>query len=69
MVKLCQRVLVGKGISGEWKTCVAVPIDKGKVDVLNCRSYIGIKQLKHSMKIIVERVLETGIQILYSKSR
>ena len=40
-----------------------VPIFKGKGDVMSCGSYIGVKLLKHVMKI-VERVLERRKQIL-----
>ena len=34
MVKLCQRVLNGKGIPDEWKTSAVVPIYKGKGDAM-----------------------------------
>ena len=61
MLQLCQRVLNVKGISDKWKTCVVVPIFKGKGDVMNSGSYRGVKLLEHSMKII-ERVLERRIQ-------
>ena len=63
MLQLCQRVLDGKEISDEWKTCVVVPIFKGKGDVMNFGSYRGVKLLEHGMKII-ERVLERRIRAL-----
>ena len=40
-----------------------VPIYKGNGDVTNCRSYRGVKLLKHRMKII-KRVLEKRIRAL-----
>ena len=63
MMKLCQRVMDGRGMPDEWKTSVIVPIFKGKGDVMSCGSYRGVKLLKHAMKI-VERVLERQIQTL-----
>ena len=38
MVKLCQRVLDGKGMPDEWQTSALVPIFKGKGDVSNCNT-------------------------------
>lgn len=61
VAELCQRVLDGEGIPEEWKTSIAIPIFKGKGDVLNCGSYRPVKLLEHDMKI-VERVLEKRIQ-------
>ena len=63
MVKLCQRVLDGKGMQDEWEANVLVPIFKGKGDVRNCNTYIEVKLLEHAMKI-VERVLERRIREL-----
>ena len=63
MMELCQRVLDGRGMPGEWKTSVIVPIFKGKGDVISCGSYRGVKLLEHAMKI-VERVLERRIRRL-----
>ena len=56
IMKLCQRVLDGKGMPEEWKTNVVVPIFKGKGDVMDCGAHTGVKLLEHAIKI-VERVL------------
>jgi len=63
MMELFQNVLDRKGIPEEWKTSVAVPIFKGKGDVMSCGSYRGAKLLEHAMKI-VERVLERRIRLV-----
>ena len=63
MMELCQCVLDGRGMPGEWKTSVIVPIFKGKGDVMSYGSYRGVKVLEHAMKI-VESVLESRIQTL-----
>ena len=63
MMKLCQRVLDGKGMLEDWKTNVMVPIYNGKGDATNCSAYREVKLLKHGMKII-ERVLEKRIRAL-----
>ena len=63
MMKLCQRVLDGRGMPDEWKTSVVLLIFKGKGDVMSCRSYRGVKLLEHAMKI-VERVLKRRIRTL-----
>ena len=59
--KLCQRVLDGKGMPEEWKASVAVPIFKGKRNVMDCRAYRGVNLLEHAMKI-VEGVLKNRIK-------
>ena len=61
--KLCHRVLDRKSMPEEWKTSFAVPIFKGKEDVMDCGAYRGVKLLEHAMKI-VERVLEKRIREL-----
>ena len=63
MVKLCQRVLDGKGMPYEGQTSVLVPISKGKEDVRNCNTYRVVKLLEHAMKI-VERELERRVREL-----
>ena len=63
MMRLCQRVLDGKGILEEWKTSVMVPIYKGKGDMTNCGAYRGMKLLENGMKI-VERVFEKNIRAM-----
>ena len=45
----------------DWKSCVILPIYKGKRDPMECGSYTGIKLLEHAMKV-VERILEDRIQ-------
>ena len=45
MMKLCQRVLDGRGMSDEWKTSVIVPIFKGKGGAISCGLYRGVKLL------------------------
>ena len=63
IIKLCQRVLDGKGMPEEWKTSVVGPSFKGKGDVMGCGAYKGVKLLKHAMKV-VERVLEDSTRVL-----
>ena len=43
MMELCQPELNGRGMPGEWKTSVIVPIFKGKGDVMSCGLYTGVK--------------------------
>ena len=52
MMELCQRILDDRGMPGEWKTSVIVPIFKEKSDVMSCGSYRGVKLLEHAMKIV-----------------
>ena len=63
MMELCQHVLHGRGMPDEWKTSVIVLIFKGKGDMMSCRSYRGVKLLKHVIKID-GRILERRIQTL-----
>ena len=63
MMKLCQRVLDGKGKFKDWKISVMVPIYKRKGNVMNCNAYRGVKLLEHGMKV-VERILEKRIRAL-----
>ena len=63
MMKLCQRVLDGKGMLENWKTSVMVLIYKVKGDVTKCSAYRGVKLLEHGMKIVA-RVLEKRIRAL-----
>ena len=60
---LCQRVLDGRGMPGEWKTNVIVLIFKGNGNVMSCRFCSGVKLLEHAITI-VKRVLERRIQTL-----
>ena len=63
MVELCWCVLYGKAMPHEWQTSVLVTIFEEKRDVRYYNAYIGVKLLKHAMKI-VERVLERRIREL-----
>ena len=56
MFKFCQKILDGKGMPADWATSVAIPISKGKGDIMNCDMHGGVKLLEHAMKI-VERYL------------
>ena len=48
MMKLCQRVLDGRGMPDDRKTCVIVFIFKGKGELMSCGSYRGVKLLEHA---------------------
>ena len=65
IVNLCERALERKGMPEDWKTCVLVPIYKGKGDVTNYKAYTcrKVKLLEHGTKII-KRVLEKKIRAL-----
>ena len=52
LMKLCQRILDGKGMPEDLATSVAIPIFGGKGDIMNCGIYTGVKLLEHTMKII-----------------
>ena len=60
-MELYQRALGGRGMPGEWKTSVVMPIFEEKGGVMSCGSYRAVKLLEHAMKI-VERVLERRIR-------
>ena len=62
IVNLCERALERKGMPKDWKTCVLVPIYKGKGDVTNYKAYTcrKVKLLEHGTKII-QRVLKKKI--------
>ena len=62
-MELCQHVLNGKGMPGEWKTSVIPPIFKGKSNVMSCGSYRAVKLLENAMKI-VKGVLDQQIPTL-----
>ena len=57
LMKPYQRILDEKVMPEDWATSVAIPIFKGKGDIMNCGIYRGVKLLEHAMKI-VEKVLE-----------
>ena len=50
-------ILDGKGMPKDLTTSVAIPICKGKVDIMNCGMNTGVKLLENAVKI-VEEVLE-----------
>ena len=52
MMGLCQQVLDGRGIPEDWKMSVAIPIFKGKGDVMSCGAYRGVKLLEQAMQIV-----------------
>ena len=51
LMELCHRILDGKGMPADWATSVAIPIFKGKGDIINCGKYRGVKLLGKTMKI------------------
>ena len=55
-------------MTDEYKTSVIVPIFKGKMDVMSCGLYRGVKLLEHAMKI-VQRVLERRIRTLVNSNK
>ena len=63
LMELCQSILDGKGMPDDWATSVAIPIFKGKGDIMNCGMYRVVKQLEHAMKI-VEKVLEKRLRTI-----
>ena len=54
MVKLCQRMLHGKGMPDEWQASVLVQIFREKGDVRNCNTYRGLKLLEHAIRLLRE---------------
>ena len=56
LMELCQRILDGKRMPPDWATSVAIPIFNGKVNIMNCCMYRGMKLLEDAIKI-VERYL------------
>ena len=63
MMKLCQRVLDGKGMPEAWNTKCDGANLQGKRNVTNCSVYRGVKLVERGMKI-VKRVLEKTIRAL-----
>ena len=57
LMEYCHRILDVKGMPENLATSVAIPIFKGKGDIMNCGMHRGVKLLKHAIKI-VEKVLE-----------
>ena len=45
-------ILDEKGMAEDWTTSVAIPIFKGKGDIMNCGMHRGAKPLEHAMKIV-----------------
>ena len=50
LIELCQIILNGKGMPTDLATSIAIPIFKGKGDIMNCGMYRGAKLLEHAMK-------------------
>ena len=61
-MELCHGILDGKVMPEDRATSVAIPISKGKGDIMNCGIYRGIKLLEHAIKIVV-KVLEKRFRI------
>ena len=56
-MELFHRILDGKGMPEDWTTCVAIPISKGKGDIIDCGMYMGVQLLEHAKKM-AEKVHE-----------
>ena len=54
-MELCQRIQDEKGMPADWSTSVAIPISRGKRDIMNCGEYRGVKVLEHAMKIEMKK--------------
>ena len=52
LMELCHRILDGRGMTEDWATSVAIPIFKGKGDIMNSGMNRGVKILEHAMKIV-----------------
>ena len=50
-MELCQRIQHEKRMPEDWATSMAIPIFKGKGDIMNCRMRRGGKLLEHAVKI------------------
>ena len=57
MTDVCNAVVKDVKIPEDWSRSWIVNVYKRKGDTLACGSYIGIKLLKHAMKVL-ERVIE-----------
>ena len=44
LMESCQRILDGKVMPAFWATCVAIPIFKGKGDIINFCMYRGVEK-------------------------
>ena len=65
LVELCHIILDGKVIPEDWASTVAIPIFKGKGDIMNCGMYCGVGLLEHAMKII-EKVIEKRLKNIFT---
>jgi len=61
ILDLCNGIVKEGCIPEDWKSCMVLPIYKGKGDPMECGSYRGIKLLEHAMKV-VERIFEDRIR-------
>ena len=62
-MELCRRILDGNGMPEDLAASVAIPILKGKGNIINCGMYRGVKLLEHAMKI-VGKVLDKNYKML-----
>ena len=63
LTRLCNKILAGERMPGEWRKSILVPIFKNKGDAQNCSNYRGIKLISHSLKIW-ERIVEARLRSL-----
>ena len=61
LTDICNKILNGSRLPGDWTRSVLVPHYKGKGDPKECGSYRGIKLLEHGMKVM-ERILEKRLR-------
>ena len=52
LMKPCLRKLDEKRMPADWATSIAIPIFKGKGDIMNCGMHRVVKLQEHAMKIV-----------------
>ena len=57
LMEPCQRILCGEGMPANWATSVAIPIFRGRGDIMDYCMHTDVKPLEHAVEI-VEKVLE-----------
>ena len=62
----CHRILDVKGMPEDWSISVAIPIFKGKGDIINCGMHKVAKLIENAMKI-VEWYLRKECEIFYDR--
>jgi len=60
ILDLCNGIVKEGCIPEDWKSCVVLPVYKGKEDPMKCGPYRGNKLLEHAMKV-VERIFKHRI--------